>query len=264
MADHFGISNVHRSTVLAMSGPRKRRENHNEIEKKRRDQQRLKLEELRETIPRLAAERPSAVNIIMEATNYIQELNVRIAQLDAFIVGMGATPPAQVQRYVTVPDQPHTMPGDVLFSYLQTKNPLSYGMQMDKGFNAGRSGSGYENENENVFDPDQYYNQTAGQARRDSAMLLPTKDPNTFLFGKRDSVQNLFTGSMPSIFQENSMESIQCSHCCRGVDNLIMIDCDNCHQWYHIKCVRIESHSIPLKWKCLKCEPSPVVEITHC
>ncbi|PJF18396.1 hypothetical protein PSACC_01775 [Paramicrosporidium saccamoebae] len=262
MADHFGISNVCKSTISSMSGPRKRRENHNEIEKKRRDQQRLRLEELRESIPRLQAERPSAVNIIMEAINYIRELNERVTQLDAFIVGMGKVPPAQVQRYVTVPDQPHTMPGDVLFSYLQTKNPLAYGMQADKGFNAGRAGSG--DENTNLFDPDQYQYQATGQAlRRDSAMLLPTKDPKTFLFGKRDSIQNLFTGSMPAIFHENAMADIQCSTCYRGVDNLIMIDCDGCHHWYHIRCVGIESHSIPLQWKCVKCMSPPLVEITQ-
>ena len=90
-------------------------------------------------------------------------------------------------------------------------------------------------------------------SRRDSAMLLPTNDPNTFLFGKRDSIQNFFSGPLPEMFEDGPRSQIHCTKCARGVDNLIMIDCDKCHSWYHIGCVGIDANQIPLAWCCPEC-----------
>ncbi len=94
-------------------------------------------------------------------------------------------------------------------------------------------------------------------SRRDSAMLLPTNDPNTFLFGKRDSMQNFFAGSLPGMFEDAPAAIVSCSKCHRGVDNLIMIDCDQCHSWYHIRCVSIDPTCIPLQWSCPECHGRP-------
>lgn len=82
---------------------------------------------------------------------------------------------------------------------------------------------------------------------------MPTKDPNTFVFGKRDSIQNFFSGTIPSMFDDGRTREICCSKCQRGVDNLVMIDCDRCHGWYHVRCVGIDPVFIPLQWSCGEC-----------
>jgi hypothetical protein len=86
---------------------------------------------------------------------------------------------------------------------------------------------------------------------RKSSLILPTDD-NVFL-GKRDSIQNFFTTGMPSILEESLQSDIRCCKCQRGINSLIMIDCDKCHSWYHIRCVGIDSANIPLTWTCTEC-----------
>lgn len=237
-----------------MSGPRKRRENHNEIEKKRRDLQRLRLEELRQQIPKLASDRPSAVTIISEATSYVRELQMRVTQLDTFIHNAGLTSPAQQPLFISAPSEPHTMPGDALFSFLQANNQPSFTNTLVA--NSGSTDSSPKKilpSKDGLLEiaprPGNHHHIT----RRDSSLLLPTNDPNTFLFGKRDSMQNLFSGSIPFIFEDAHASEVNCRVCLRGVENLIMIDCDSCHNWFHIRCVGIESNVIPLQWKCSSC-----------
>ena len=62
-------------------GPRKRK-NHNEIERRRRDVQRQKLEELRMSIPGLALDRASMITIIVKAKEYIDVLRNRVTELE--------------------------------------------------------------------------------------------------------------------------------------------------------------------------------------
>ena len=251
--------------------------NHNEIEKKRRDQQRLQLDILREQIPKLRLERPSAVTTIVGAIEHINVLTQRIQELETHLEQAGLViPPTTLlvpaegnsQQFITVPAEPHMMPGKVLLNFLQTQNGSSPSpLRTEAAFSQPASPSGrrmrsiaastipiapamaHEN-----FDPNVAIDSRNGSIkRRDSAMLLPTNDPNTFLFGKRDSLQNFFAGSLPTIFDDMPRTEFHCTKCQRGVENLIMIDCDNCHDWYHIRCVGIDGNHIPLQWRCNEC-----------
>lgn len=247
-----------------MSGPRKRRTNHNEIEKKRRDLQRIKLDELKRNLPRLDSDKPSAVTIITEATGYIRELDGRVNQLSNYIISSGLTLPVHIPQHISVPKEPHTMGNEDLFSFLQTRNSQPYieispeppkhaknSTSEDLKISRLLESSGEDN----VFEPDQNQGHllSGRRVRRDSSMLLPTSDPKTFLFGKRDSIHNLFSGSISTMFQDSSQQSITCASCRRGVDNLVMIDCDRCHNWHHTNCIGIEAGTIPLQWLCDNC-----------
>ena len=95
--------------------------------------------------------------------------------------------------------------------------------------------------------------------RKDSGLLLPTEDPHTFYFGHRDSMQTLMALPMPMIVDVNSQSYVQCLKCHRGVEGLVMIDCDRCRKWYHIRCVGIDSTSIPVNWTCPECPQSPIL-----
>lgn len=252
-----------------MPAPRKRRLNHNEIEKKRRDQQRHQLEVLRSVIPSLHNERPSALTIITTATDYVSRLSARVRELEDFVrqtghqVPVAASPSlVESQQFIAVPAEPHTMPGEQLLTFLQAQGSSSP-VKAGEAAATGPHGDPHAKKirvlspavaQEN-FDPTQHTinPRTGSIRRRDSAMLLPTNDPNTFLFGKRDSLQNFFAGPLPTIFDDTPRAEFHCTKCHRGVENLIMIDCDHCHSWYHIRCVDIDPNHIPLQWRCKEC-----------
>ena len=108
---------------------RRRRSNHNEIEKKRREHQRHCMDVLRDHIPGLKNSRPSAVTIITAAANHIRNLVARTQELEAYIRAAGLTcPPSTIgqaqhqQQFISVPVEPHTLPGDALFSYICAYN----------------------------------------------------------------------------------------------------------------------------------------------
>ena len=44
-----------------------------------------------------------------------------------------------------------------------------------------------------------------------------------------------------------------CSHC-DGVDTMEMVQCDNCNEWYHFKCVGVTQEIEQHAWICSKCE----------
>lgn len=92
-----------------------------------------------------------------------------------------------------------------------------------------------------------------GANRKDSALLLPTPDPATFVYGQRDSMHAMFSLPLPHIIEPNHPSYVACGKCGRGVENLIMIDCDVCHRWYHIRCMSINPTSIPVRWTCPEC-----------
>ncbi len=91
------------------------------------------------------------------------------------------------------------------------------------------------------------------RTRKDSGLLLPTDNPETFYFGHRDSMQTLLAVPLPMILDEKSESYVKCIKCHRGVDGLVMIDCDQCRKWYHIRCVNINATSIPVRWSCPEC-----------
>jgi hypothetical protein len=92
--------------------------------------------------------------------------------------------------------------------------------------------------------------------RRASSLLLPLGDQAgaAMLFQKRDSLSTLFSGLLPDIVNENFMGGeIKCSSCSLGMCNQIMIDCDRCRAWFHIRCLGIDANSIPTIWTCSSC-----------
>ena len=87
--------------------------------------------------------------------------------------------------------------------------------------------------------------------RRASSLLMPFEN-ETVMVQKRDSFSALFSGLFPDIIDSSALinADIKCHNCQKGMCNMIMIDCDRCHKWYHIKCARIDSDSIPTNWNC--------------
>ena len=88
--------------------------------------------------------------------------------------------------------------------------------------------------------------------RRSSSLILPF-ECETVMIQKRDSLSALFSGLIPEFVDTaiiNSSGDILCHKCQKGMCNMIMIDCDHCHKWYHIKCARIDSNCIPTQWNC--------------
>lgn len=261
---------------------RKRRHNHNEIEKKRRDQQRQRLDVLREQIPLLESERPSAVTIISSAIDYIKLLKNRLALLEGYFAStefaeLPRLLPAQPQ-FISVPSEPHRMAGETLLSMIQTQGIMATRPRGKKlaprveRRDSNAAGAAPVKTRQELLEqfPDLAHRSLNAQpaaalpalvpkgavpmpSRRDSSMLLPTSDPKTFLFGKRNSSQNFFAGQLPSFFEDFLQTEINCTKCFHGVENLVMIDCDKCHSWYHIRCVGIKTTQIPLQWQCPEC-----------
>lgn len=87
--------------------------------------------------------------------------------------------------------------------------------------------------------------------RRSSTLLMPMNN-HSVMVQKRDSLSALFSGLLPDIVESSTLNSndIKCAKCQKGMCNMIMIDCDKCHKWYHIKCAQIDSNSIPTFWNC--------------
>lgn len=202
---------------------RRRRVNHNEIERARRVALKERLEELRMAIPVTASDPgASMVAIITAARDYIFSLNARIAQLEG---GINDT----VQRQ------------DVLMPQPQFRSPkkLNTGSRSPSELSLGSNSSG-----------------------RKSSLLFPTHDSSGIIKAERDSLHNLFSGLFPS-FMEDSFTDIRCDKCHGGIQNLIMIDCDVCHAWYHIRCVGIATNGIPAAWTCKECGGKQQQQASH-
>ena len=87
--------------------------------------------------------------------------------------------------------------------------------------------------------------------RRHSSLLFSSG--NGVFWNKRDSSHS--TPGLGSMFpvEESLHMDIRCGKCQRGIDNLIMIDCEKCKTWYHLRCVNVAPEAIPLTWKCAEC-----------
>ena len=52
-------------------------------------------------------------------------------------------------------------------------------------------------------------------------------------------------------------EQLYCK--CRGIDNgKLIMECEECRQWFHGKCVGISTPKLASKWRCNTCQPSTV------
>lgn len=228
------------------SRTRRRRANHNEIERHRRIQQKQKLDDLRMTIPSIANESMAAVHVITRAKEYIDYLKGRVAELEVFTrtlmeSGRGqSTLNGNLIHQTLLSHQQHQQP-QMLQPPQQTspekrkrtKSPLADMMLSPTA----------------SFDE---LTQSVATRQRKSSLIFPTGDSN-LLFGQRDSLQQLFAGIMPSLLEDTNQFDIKCVKCAGGINNLIMIDCDKCHEWYHIRCVGINTSAIPSNWLCPEC-----------
>lgn len=337
-----------------------RRLSHNEIERRRRDNQRDRLEDLRRVLPNMRDSKQSMVATIIRAREYIVQLQTRVADLER-MVSMGTVhqqhqpqhqlhqPQQQQQQpmlaaqpfgyYPNVPlaqylarqqmqpvqkrmpagpvqvfdqDHPNGLPSlapKPHFPITPMPSPIPAYTGVDAGsdgeedsqlkpFKRGRHGSSAlftapdltavttqrkspPSATLRISEADPVHpavfafaNAVAGiptstltaddsspnSLRRDSSLLLPTADPNLYLFGHRDSMQNLFAAPLPFIMeqQKDRNAEIQCGKCRAGINSLIMIDCDICHTWYHIRCINLDPEKIPVHWTCSNCPRHPI------
>lgn len=247
--DHESLHDDRQDDYSALGEPlaartRRRRANHNEIERNRRIQQKQRLEDLRMSIPNLANEPTAAVHVITRAKEYIDYLKGRVTELESFTrtlmePGRGQSTlngnlihqtllSHQHQPQMLQPPQPPSPE-----KRKRTKSPLADMMLSPTA----------------SFDELEH---PSGSRQRKSSLIFPTGDSN-LLFGQRDSLQQLFAGIMPSLLEDTNQFDIRCVKCAGGINNLIMIDCDKCHEWYHIRCVGINTSAIPSNWLCPEC-----------
>ena len=49
------------------------------------------------------------------------------------------------------------------------------------------------------------------------------------------------------------MENARCV-CGTGYDDQTMLDCDDCHNWFHTTCVNLDDDNLPDEWVCHSCQ----------
>lgn len=301
-------------SVVKEKPVRKRiRDNHNELERVRRNNQKAQLEALRMALPfQDMDEKASMVSIFIRAREYIGMLEQRIVELQSepgifneinaqqyphHHAGMpviqqphpkyssNALPtfttrdrqlsvnPEHVQIHHGVPFYnpgflvPHSA-GMEMNSYVpspmtssptqqKTNSPLSDQVQL-QNFNADTlrnfvSDTFLKTGNVQRLSSDEETNLLKTFcARRQSSLILPLED-ETVMIRNRDSFSALFSGILPDLIDTSVLQNsgeINCNKCQKGMCNMIMIDCDRCHKWYHIKCAKIDSDAIPTHWNC--------------
>lgn len=224
---------------------RRRRANHNEIERHRRVQQKQKLLELRMTIPGLGDESMAAVHIISRAKEYIDYLKGRVSELEMF-----------TRTLVEAGRTPSTLNGNLIHQTLLAQHQQPHQViQPSQPQSPERRKRAKSPLADVMLSPSASLDDMAAPAalrHRKSSLIFPTGDSN-LLFGQRDSLQQLFAGIMPSLLEDTNQFDIKCVKCAGGINNLIMIDCDKCHEWYHIRCVGINTSAIPSNWLCPEC-----------
>lgn len=320
----FSMNNRKNSkdSVSSEKPVRKRiRDNHNELERVRRNNQKAHLEALRMALPfQDMDEKASMVSIFIRAREYIGMLEQRIIELQGGgVPGVGEYPAANM---TPVPVQV-TVPPKLPILQLTTEEPAMPQIQSSPTFTRPREYSvnpehvqihhgipfynpGFMNNSSNssnssievsalitpmsspiqkpsspsgagepllnadilrAFVSDNFLKTGAAHRlsseeenvflknfyeRRVSSLLMPIED-ETVMIQKRDSLSALFSGLLPDFIDSsviNSGEDIKCHKCQKGMCNMIMIDCDRCHKWYHIRCASIDSDAIPTSWTC--------------
>ena len=106
-------------------------------------------------------------------------------------------------------------------------------------------------QNSNLFS-----HNTFDLGRRQSSLLLPVDDRSgsAYFFSKRDSLNSFINEIVPNIVTGEALSNeITCRKCSFGMNNQIMIDCDGCGKWFHIRCIGVDSNCIPAVWSCPTC-----------
>ena len=275
-------SNTNTPTLHTNHTTHKRvRSNHNEVERKRRNQQRERLEELRLAVPSLAAQdRASAVTVYVRAREYIHELRGRLQEMERVLGSLGVGMEALKQRHLREQLTDNVGQSTPKHLAINTQTPNSQTQQQQQvnkpkytpiaplpanpAFllaEAATSLPCIERPAGSVKQPDLARSSSSSaddflallQARK-SSLILPAEDG--VFFGKRgDSIHNFLHSGLSAILEESIQSDIRCGKCARGIQNLIMVDCERCHQWYHIRCVGLEATKIPVSWLCPECKP---------
>lgn len=288
------------------------RDNHNELERVRRNNQKAQLDALRMALPfQDMDEKASMVSIFIRAREYIGMLEQRIIELQSTgipaVNGMPyleqpvvPTPSASPRRASKLPsilnpvnEGPSFSPSNSFKSRERELSVNPDNIQVHHGisfYNAGflpsstspsptfdsslsqRPSSPLTNDihlNADAllnFVSDNFIKNGHAQRlsaedekdfmkmfykRRASSLLMPIEG-DTIMVQKRDSLSALFSGLLPDFIDSSCLSEVEikCIKCQRGMCNSIMIDCDRCHKWYHIKCVHIDSDAIPANWNC--------------
>jgi hypothetical protein len=241
--------------------------NHNEIERKRRNAQKERLEELRMCIPVLAnQERASTVSIIMRAREYIDQLRTRILELERYVHSTGGTgapgPNIAMKQGVPIQRSLGQVPGYTPIA----PNPrveLNPALLLAEAASTLPSIERPPPPQRQIPKPPepaliQKRDSSSGddflsllQARK-SSLILPAEDG--IFFGKRsDSIHHFLTSGLSAVLEESVQVDIRCGKCARGIENLIMVDCESCHSWYHIRCLGMDANNIPVNWRCAEC-----------
>ncbi len=277
--------------------PRKRiRDNHNELERIRRNTQKAHLDALRRALPFADMDdRSSMVSIFIRSREYIEMLEKRVVELHAICgmpkdvaleAKMAANAAANLEVPRPVPERlssilvqseqfmvhegvqffnphltPSATPTPMAGSAKRSGSPLSPNTDpVDSTLNADllmsfltesysdllkikRCSSGHDDIFLKNF-----------RQRRESSLLLPIHSTDSVVIQKRDSLSSLFSGLLPDVIEESVLGgSVKCSHCTKGVDSMIMVDCDRCHKWYHLVCAGVDASAIPTFWTCKSC-----------
>lgn len=290
------------------------RDNHNELERVRRNNQKAQLEALRMALPfQDMDDKASMVSIFVRAREYIGMLEQRIIELQGgaqqvgeYSVNMIPVPtppkmtlhipsPLKMTQEMTMPQVPNSpnfgrprefsVNSDQLQAhhgisfynpgFMNNSNNLSMEMSalitpISSPIQKSTSPSYEPSVNAEIlrnFVADNVLKYGATQRlsteeeniflrnfrdRRISSLLMPM-EYDTVMIQKRDSLSALFSGLLPDFVDSsviNNGDGIKCHRCQKGMNNMIMIDCDKCHKWYHIKCARIDSDAIPTSWNC--------------
>lgn len=313
------------SEDYSQKNPRKRiRANHNELERVRRNNQKLQLDMLRKALPfHDMDDKASMVSIIVRAREYIEMLESRVSELQTNIVpplsqnssdvtpssprpnitlthpevlnvrvpssaprkslglNMPDFPESPLQREQRLPsisaENIHMHQGIQFYNpgFMQVPQPTitptttSPRRSVSPLSERGKEEAANQYLNADVLrlyvsdnfkarrgtlrlSSDEETNFMKGfNTRRSSSLLLPMPD-DTVLIHQRDSISTLFSGLFPDVVGNEAFnqQCLTCNKCKCGMNNMIMIDCDKCHKWYHIKCANVDSNFIPTNWNC--------------
>jgi hypothetical protein len=330
----FDDADPNESSHPSRTGAKKqRRPDHNEIERKRRETQRDRIDELRQVLPGVSnSSRLSTVNVVIRAKEYIESLKKRVNELEGILAHYhpdifkhsgkfflntsitpfetgGAVKPSSPSRALLAPKvsiHPNIQPLAITPQISFTQQPTDPSRDQGDGIKSSKKAKTDEQSFSVPIEEEEllkkkiasfFHSQRASTGkvssvpqtrsapgwggasglltiaevasssdehskqdltwkqnffeRRDSSLLFTSSSGEVF-WNKRDSN----SGSVGIIYPlEHTMHSdIRCGKCQRGLDNLIMIDCEKCKTWYHLRCVKIPPESIPLVWKCLECK----------
>ena len=289
------------SSAAAAKQPRKRiRDNHNELERIRRNNQKAQLDALRRALPFADMDdRASMVSIFIRSREYIEMLEKRVLELQALLgmpkdtaleAKMAANAAANNLEIpqpirerlpsISLQSEQFMMHEGVQFfnpnlspsatpPTLGSKRPASpltaatassqQNDQVDSTLNADLLMSFLTESYPDLLrvkrlsSDDDIFLKNFRQ-RRESSLLLPIQSSDAVVVQKRDSLSSLFSGLLPDVVEESALVGdVKCAHCVKGVDSMIMVDCDRCHKWYHLVCAGVDASAIPTFWTCKTC-----------